>query len=288
MAFYYPRKQTVMIFAVSVIAVGAAAWYVKSQPASDLGKAASAAAVVAAIEPTIVDPKLNNTDWQKQFYNKSTGDAFKTSSAKSTAAAPGESLTATDILARNFMMKYMQIHQAGMDTDQQTVSNAANQMIADSLSSVQTPRSFGISDLHVIPNIDRTTLIAYANSISAILNSYIPDQNHNEATIATQALDQNNMALLKSIDPIVANYRQAAAALILVRVPQPLAQYHLNLLNGVAVALFNAKALRNLENDPLTGLAAIGMEITGLQAMSDAQDKIQSYLNAMGVPYGQS
>jgi hypothetical protein len=283
MALSYPRAQTVAIFVVCAIAVGATAWYVKGQSPTEQNTTSKVALAVAAASP-MVNTALPATDWRAQFYSGAKSDSFKATPAKSAVSQKDPPLTATDILARNFMISYMQMHQAGLDSNPDSINSAANQMISNSISSVQLPRSFDISSIHTTTATDRATLTAYGNAVSAILNSYIPDQNHNEATLATQALDQNDMTLLKKIDPIIANYREAASALMLLQVPKPVAQYHLNLINGIAIALFNAKALRNLENDPLTGLAAISMEMQALQTMSDAQDNIWSYLHSAGVP----
>ncbi len=288
MAFYYPHRQTVIIFVVSVLAVAGTIWYVKG-PAPVTSNVSSTAAVSAVAPTNDLAAVSASGDWRKQFYDSSKTGSFKTSTQKTSADSSGDApLTATDALARDFMARYMQMHKAGLDTDQKTIDSVASQLITNGVANVVPPRSFALSDIKTTSAVDKATLSAYGRSISAILHSYLPDSDHNEAQIAIQALDNGDMTLLKKIDPVISNYREAAAALMSMRVPAPLAQYHLNLVNGVAMALFNAKALRNLESDPLTGLGAISLEMQGLQTMSDAQDSIASYLQSVGVVFGQS
>jgi hypothetical protein len=68
-------------------------------------------------------------------------------------------------------------------------------------------------------------------------------------------------------------------------VPQILAQSHLDLINGLSSQVFNAQALRNSDKDPLTGLAAIGMEIKSLQVIANSMAKMQRIFTEQGIVF---
>lgn len=214
-----------------------------------------------------------------------TSAPFKAGTTKKAADPKAVPLTATDLLGREFLTKYAEMHQAGLTTDPQTVDNVTSQLVNDSLANVPTPVAYAISSIRKMQTTDVGTLKTYAEKVRGILSAYIPDQDHNEAVIAEQALDQNDMTILKFIDPVITNYRTAIKTLLAMPVPGPIASYHLQLINGINIALFNAQSLRNINTDPVKGMAAISMEIAGLQAMNDAMTSIKTYFIAAGVPF---
>jgi len=282
MASFYPHKQTLLIAVVCVLIVGTAAY--AAFKGSLTGQQLPATTGIA-IKTSSQEPITTNSDWQKQFFSTSTS-AFKANAAVQSGTSPAnEPLTPTDIFGEAFFSRYMQMRQAGLTDDPDTVNQVGGQIISDSIAQIQTPQPFPLSSIHVVTAVDQASLQKYGSSVSAILSSYIPDQDHNEATIAEQALEKGNMDSLSDIDPIISNYQKALASLKAMPVPKPLASYHLDLMNGVAVSLFNAQALRHVDKDPMSAMAAIGMEIQGLQFISDAVTEIQQYLTANGIAF---
>lgn len=282
MALFYPHRQTLVIALVCAIVVGGAAYF--SFKGSTSNSAPSAQATVSA-NTQDSQPILADTDWQKEFYSSSTPN-FDSSSASKNQTATTSPLTLTDVFGEDFFSKFMEVQQAGLTNDPDVMNNMSNQLMSDSLGSVDTPQPFPLSSIHIVNVTDQASLQKYASSVSAILSAYIPDQDHNEATLAEQALEQGDTDALSSIDPIIANYESALKALMIMPVPQPLASYHLDLMNGIAVSLFNAQSLRHVDTDPVKGMAAIGLEVQGLQYMSNAVSEIQQYLASNGVTFG--
>lgn len=279
---FYPRKQTVIILLVSVMAVGATAYYAK-MGSSGSNPAASSAEAAPVVQAAHLATIPDNGTWKKEFIDASSSVSFKAArTSKSSAAA--DQLTATDVLGRQFLTKYAELKKAGLTADRQTVSDVANQLVQSSISNIQTPQPYTLKSLHIVQTSDASSLGPYSASLSGILNSYIPDQDHNEAVVAEQALDQNDMSVLQQIDPLIMRYKTAIQALLTMRVPQALAQYHLDLVNGIGMALFNAEALRHTDTDPIKGMAAVGLEVTALETMSNAMTSIKQFLNSAGVP----
>ena len=107
----------------------------------------------------------------------------------------------------------------------------------------------------------------------------------NEAVIASNALDKGDMTMLQQIDPVIAIYKKTINSLLATPVPQSAIQYHMDLVNGFSMELSNATALRNIDNDPLQSLNAIGQEVPALQRINTALANLQKYFNTSNVTF---
>ncbi|MEA2715449.1 MAG: hypothetical protein QOG91_477 [Candidatus Parcubacteria bacterium] len=290
MPSFFPSKQTVIIFVVCLGLVAAAAAYVNAQkPAKQDSPPQSAAAAATAAGISHNDPGLSaaNTDWQKEFLDtgaSSTGSFDKT--AATTTAAP-EHLTATDLLGRSFFTKYVELRQSGLNTDANTVNDVAGQLVANSLASLPPPKSHALSELRISKTPPtKPELEAYGRNILGIVANSVPPKEQNEAAIAMQALDNDDMTLLKNIDRNISGYQTAVKSLLALEAPAALAQSQLDLTNAFEISLSNARSFRNADSDPVRTLTAVRGEIDSLQQMKDAVDSIQQYLVSAGVPFG--
>jgi len=279
----YPRKQTIFIFFICIIAIAAVAFYVRSIAVKN--KPADSQPLLVGTDEKALAPIITDTDWKKSFFNDSTSTgAFKTGSKASKSSSKEEPLTATDILGQNFFTRYVELRQLGLTKDTQAVADAANQVIAESVASVARPKVYSMTDIKVISSENNPIVIkSYAESLMNILKSDMPEQN--EAEIAMNAFEKGDMALLSGIDHVISGYQSALNGLISTPAPQPLAQYHLDLLNAISMQTFNAKSLRKADTDPVTALAAISLEVKSLEALSMAIGGMQNYFTNAGVTF---
>ncbi len=284
MAFFYQRIGTVAIFIVCLIAIGATAYYRHGNiTVSHVSFENVSAVSVATTDSTV--SSSDNENWKNQFIDSSTDSTFVKPKTSATVATKEEPLTATDMLGREFMTKYMLMQQAGIANDQKSINDAANTLIQESVSNIQPPKTFILENINVVTSNDLRSLRVYAESLTGVIKTYIPNTDNNEVVIAVNALDKNDMSMLARIDPVIANYRTALKVLVSMPVPSPLSQHHLNLLNGVNIALFNAISFRELDKDPFKGMAAVSMEVSALTLMDNAMRSIENYLNLSGVPF---
>ncbi|MCX6719136.1 MAG: hypothetical protein NTZ38_02045, partial [Candidatus Taylorbacteria bacterium] len=103
------------------------------------------------------------------------------------------------------------------------------------------------------------------------------------AQIANDTLSAGQSSSLSEIDPIIAAYQGILISLKSLPVPQKLAQNHLNLLNGIATTLSNDQALRKVDADPVQGLSALSLYVSGLQQISTAVSGLQSGFDSANV-----
>ena len=282
----YPRKQTLVIFVICAVAVGGAALYVYRASSGSPVPLAPVSVAIGANSAEDVAPTASN--WRAQFLGgaSSTG-SFATAQAASATSpvADDQPLTPTDIFGREFFTDYMQLHQAGLDTDTGAVSNMNDQLVSDSVQNIPAPTTYTESDLHVVAENDPASLQAYAAAVLNVLNTDVPDQDHNEAILAEQALEQSDMSQLKKLDPVISNYQIGLSTMLAMDVPGPLVQYHLEITNGIAISLYNAQALRKVDTDPLSSLGAVSLETAGLQSMDNGLTGLMQYFAAAGIPF---
>ncbi len=282
MAFSYQRKQTTVVSAICFVVVVCTIVYVYGA-SWGLGGPKAQSVSIADSAGSTPNQMFADTNWKNTFFSvsSSTLDAYKLDSLAKPISTTTEKLTQTDLLGRDFFSTYIQLRQAGLNTDENAVKSATNQLISDAVSNMQSPTVYSGSLLVVTDLDNKTTLMNYFSDLSSVLATNYPKTN--EAVVANDALSTGNTEKLKEIDLIITKYEALIKALLIIKVPKALAPYHINLINGVSMQLFNAKALRHVDTDPVQGLAAVQLEGPALQAMSTALTDISAYLNRRGI-----
>jgi hypothetical protein len=278
MAISYPHVKTIIVFLICLAIIALTITYSYGQTTF---KYANPVKVTST-----GDTLTSNNDWKKQFLDNSTAGNFKTPTNTKTSTVSEGPLSATELLARNFFAQYVDLRQAGQTSNQQAVNSVANDLIAESVGSIKLPTAYTLSNLQIKTNPDAAYLQSYGRSIYQTIISYTPTSQNNQAEIATRALEKGDMTILKEIDPLIVNYQKAVTTLLSIPAPQALAQYQVDLINGFNIALFDAKALRKTDSDPVTAMAAVKLELVSLQMMNNAQTGIKQYLNRIGIPFG--
>jgi len=283
MAGNYPRKQTVIIFVICLFFVLGTSFLVNGLPSTKSKVMYQNTSILPQViaNDLSVDP---GTEWQKAFLDpKASVKLASTSVVADKTKIKEEPLNPTGLLGRNFFTKYVQLRQSGLTTDTNAVNAVATQVINDGISSIKGPVSYSVKDIKVLKNSDLVVTKKYAEDLVKILKDTMPEKN--EAEIAMMAFDSGDMSILKTIDVVITGYKNAVSKLLITPVPQILAQYHLDLINGLSSQIFNARSLRNSDKDPLTGLAAIGMEIKSLKSIANAIAGMQNIFAEKGITF---
>lgn len=277
----YPRKQTIFIFIIALMAVGGVAYYVHGgfpDKKSDITQSDETAPLIATASQSLPA----NTDWQKQFLDKTNNDTIFKSSSKNSEKPTYDAPTATEILARNFMVKYKAIKDSGISPDDKTVAQIMSQVAQESLVATKNPKTYTITDLkNITEKNDYSTFREYSQNIKFILTTYFHQKN--EVAIARTASEENDLSTLKNIDPIIRDYGKAISGLLTTAVPKELVTYHVRLLNAVSMSLYGAQAFRKMEADPITALSATSLEVPAIQQMLDSISGIEQILLKKGI-----
>ena len=273
MAKLYPRKQTVIIFIVCIVVVGAMLWYSYGQKASRIQNE-QGTAVTTSINTDRNSTTTTSTDWQKQFFGSATNSVKL--SAKKTENIIDTPLTLTDQISRDYFAQYMMAKQAGLEENPDVI-NAINNRFVGRIADVTNPTIYFAKDIYIVLDSNQNQIAEYGKNLMGIMKN-LPVED--AAIIANNAFDQGDMSILEQIDPIIAKYESIVNKLRVLPVPKSASQYHLDLLNGISITLYNAKSLRNVEKDPTQGLAAVGIYVSGLQNIMTALDNIQNYFTS--------
>jgi hypothetical protein len=279
----YPRKQTALIFVVCLIVVAGLYWYVRK----DANRPASQKSIVVASSVSSdvqsSSPIASNSDWKKDFLDAQQSSlTFKQPGSTAKAATP-ENLTASDVLGRAFMTKYAELKETGLNKDSKSVQVAMSQVISQTLSSMPAPQTFSKKNVKVVAD-SSPSAASYAKSLMSVFSRYMPKENG--AEIASRAFDDNDMSELADIDSITAGYASMLSELSRMTVPVSAVGYHVDLMNSVAMSLYNAQSFRHIDTDPVRGLAAAQMELPALEGMAAAMSGMQRYFTQMGIRIG--
>jgi hypothetical protein len=282
----YLRAKTVITLIICVAAVGGVAAYVYGDfwGPKNLEKTAGTAAISGSSHT--INDLVETAGWKETFYNVTDEDikGFEIHGAQNISTlSVDEDLTATDIFGREFFSKYLMVRQTGMVSDPNTTQALVDQVLQDSALVTDTPRVYTQNDLTINIQEDDASREAYAHTVAHILINDRPTEN--EALIAKEALTNGDLERLADIDPIIATYASIRSDLLHTPVPASLADYHLDLVNGVSEALANAVALRNAGTDPLQSLNAVarypGTESKIFYTILD----LRTYFNEYGITF---
>ena len=283
MAKYYPRSQTFITFIVS-------GFFVVGTYVAINGLPNSSKQVSFKNEPVkpIINVKEDSTfqeePWQKEFFDQKQQKVDTKKATDINKTNQPQKLTATEVFSRNFFTKYAELRQSGLNNNANAVESVTNQLINESLDKMDGAKVYNLKDIKIDPNANDTQSIRnYAESLMNILGKWMPDKN--EAEIVTNALESDNMELLKDIDPIISGYQKTLNSLKTLKVPETLALPHLNLINGVSMQIYNAKSLRNTEKDPLTALSGISREVQSLETIAKSIASMQEIFSERGITF---
>ncbi len=284
MARNYPRNQTTTIFIICLILVLGTAFYMNGLPSA---KSQVSYKNLSSKTQVIADIKNDegDTKWQQAFFDEQKQvDLSKAENIAQKPATKSEPLTPTALLGRNFFTKYTELRRAGLTNDSSTVNAVANQIVNESASGLKKPNTYTVKDVKIsYQPSDITATKNYAESLMAILKVWMPEKN--EVEIVIFALENDEMEHLKTIDPIIKGYETALSRLLNTSVPSSFASYHLSLINGISMQIYNARALRNVDTDPLTGLSAISLEVKSLEMVAKALAQMQNQFTKEGITF---
>jgi hemoglobin-like flavoprotein len=280
MASYYPHKQTTLIAILCIIAVGGVFIYAKSDQPTDktaLGPTPTSSIDVTSSKKTD-DTLASTTDWKLSFLEK------PASSIRNTApSASLEDLTLTDQFGRDFFARYIQLKQSNLIENQPFVTDTLNQSIYNAARAAEQPKVFTAADISIIAEATATNIKVYGNTLGSTFSTYGVDAD--PAIIANDAFEKGDMNLLKQIDPIVSSYETITTQLKNTPVPQPLAPYHVDLLNAVSSMAKISRDIRGVEHDPMQTMVSVSAYTAVQNNLLTSLKSIKSYFALTGITF---
>lgn len=206
-------------------------------------------------------------------------------SETASSKTPTEDLTPTDLLARDFFARYMELRQAGLSQDSQSQIEVAQQVLKNGLV-LATPKVYGASSIKVKNDSSPTSVKKYGNDMGNVFITYSINS-RNEAVIAKESLEKENPELLKEIDPIITSYKNILNGLLKIEVPQEMVSIHLNLVNAMSGVLFSAESFRKSGADPIQGVQGTVQYLASSRNLSAAFNSLKNHFSSLGIIYDQ-
>ncbi len=260
MAFFYPRKQTVIILVLCMVAVTGTIYYTNSKnpngsPRQTAGASDSISVTSGTKNENLVIDESAFSDWRNQF----SSDTKKATSNKTPTVS--KNLTRTDILSRDLFSQFMKLQNSDLLGQQEILDQVTENLAEYHIDSQTSIRNYALSDIRTIPASDRESLNNFALAIAESIK--IANIKKTESVIVQEYITKNDPRVLKDLDPIIAAYRKTISSLLAVPVPQVLVEPYLSLLNSYNSLLVSAQSLRVLDTDSVKGLAGVKTHIDG-------------------------
>jgi hypothetical protein len=279
MAKLYPHKQTVVIFILCVIIVGATAAYMYSQAAQQEAAKGSVSSVTAT-STSLQAQIISNTDWQKDFYGNSTSSISKPA-AKNTAAAASTKTTVTDKFGREFFSEYTNLKKTGQLSDADAVNSVTEKLLSQDILAAK-PDEYTSADIRVSTQSDTAAFKEYGNQVGAIMKKAPA---HNDPYIVSQGIQTGTTLYVKELDSNILKYKSMLKSMLEIRVPSEFREAHVEFTNGLSYTLFIASALRETPTDPIKALAGLNVQEAGTTLLFNGFTHIRSALSDEGITY---
>lgn len=195
-----------------------------------------------------------------------------------------QNLTQTDIVARDFFARYMELSQVGLTSDSSSQAELIGQVLKNGVVLSQ-PKVYMQKDILVSADSSAAAIRKYGNEMGAIFIKYHNSSVRNEMIIAKESVDQEDPEILKEIYPILASYKNILAALIKVSAPQSLAQNHLDFINALSILVFSAESMTKMDTDTLAGIQGSSVWLGGVTTLNKAFNGLKNSFAANGITY---
>lgn len=257
MAILYPHRQTLLITLVCTAVVGGTFWYVNRVPLAQ-GDYTPEVSTTDVVKGSIDTSVSTSTDWRSQFFTSRSADANASGKAPAvTTPIASQPETFTDRFGKEFFTQYMLLRQNNQIENPDAVKSVVDQTMNNFVSSAPEAPVYDQRNVTISTDTSINAAQIYANTVGSIISTYAPAQD--AATIATQALEQNDESLLSSIPSIAAAYSTMLNKLLAVPVPQTFVAAHAKLINSVSGMAFISQGMSKVFSDPVQGLVALAV-----------------------------
>lgn len=205
-------------------------------------------------------------------------------SVAETANAKKEALTQTDLVARDFFARYMELNQAGLAGDSQSQADLIGQVLKNGMV-LSTPKLYAQKDILVSADDSAAAIKRYGNEVGAIFKKYSNPNARNEVVIAKESVEAEKPEALKEIDPIITTYKNIVTNLLKVSAPQSLAENHLKLVNSLSTLLFCAESLRKIDKDAVAGIQGTSLWLGAATDLNQSFITLKSSFTSNGITY---
>ena len=194
-------------------------------------------------------------DWKQAVSNITVITPPSSQSLAAADAQSGNSTTDSNNLtaqvSKNFFSLYLNDQKNGVAIDNTEATNIADQSLLNVPASSLQAKQYTATDLHIISDASRASLLAYGKSASSLVPKDIPQGSKDPLTIMSNATQ--GTGTLTSINPLIVGYQKLISDTL--KIPVPFA-----VVGDVLVYLDTLSAIENdmtnmskMFTDPMAG-----------------------------------
>jgi len=166
----------------------------------------------------------------------------------------------------------------------QNVDDTTLQKIADQLGSsvnvASVSDTYSLGDIHTVPTTPKS-LTAYSKSFNTIMGKV--DLSQDDIPIIVQAAQTGDYSQLPQLTPIGQSYVALAKQLSAIPVPVGVAQYHLDIINGLSGMATSFTYLVQMQNNGTQALVGVALYKVYSTRADTAFINLNTYLTKYGI-----
>lgn len=166
-------------------------------------------------------------------------------------AVETEDNTLTAQVSRNFFAQYLLAKKGGQEVTPEIAIEIA-ESVMQNIPVESNARQYEIKDIKVVPTTleSKTT---YIGTFIRILKANPPQSKENEIDIVTKAIESQNLADIKKIEPILKAYKNILAETLKIPVPKDLVPDHMIYINALSSVYTDLSEMSLVLEDPMRG-----------------------------------
>lgn len=166
-------------------------------------------------------------------------------------------LTDTEKFSRELFSEYVvaKNENDGRPLDNTTKMEILNKVVDKTNGT--TVNKYITADIKNVADMSVVSIKNYGNRLGEILIQYSVEGTGDELVIIQQALDQEDETILKSLSPIIKNYKNMVTGFLTLSVPKDFINIHLQMVNNFYNVIISLESMQNFFTDPVRGVGSI-------------------------------
>lgn len=206
------------------------------------------------------------------------GNNTVSNNGSATPTTDTETLTSTDIFARDF---FTQIVNADASGDKITADNA-DQFVSDYLKTALlptiNPKQYTEKDLKIIES-NNANLRNYQTAITDVFTKNWPSgDKQNELLIIRETFSNDDPTALNSLSGVISIYNNALNGSLAVAVPQQAVSEHLDVVNALSAYIQTLKMIQLAYTDSISGMVGLKNFLINQQNLTYSMASLRLYL----------
>lgn len=274
------HKQTLIILIVCLLGVAVAGYAAYGNSLFSKTTQQEVTGISPALSGNSVIPESG--DWRNQFLTSGSSTIAVKSAQTSTSSSEPETLTGQ--FGKKFFEQYMYLKQNNLSENPEAIKALVDQTTSNLVDAAPQARVYDVREILISRDSGTTADRAYANAIGSIFSANMPTRD--AATVALQALDEEDQSKIKEVEAIAAAYDRILSGALATAAPKSFAGFHTNLINSVSAMSFASRGMTKVFSDPVQSIAALAVYEKSLGQMRDALLDLKFAFSQEGLEFG--